>query len=139
MGKSITVVICLDDEGGMTVFGKRQSRDRVLIEELCESVSAPIYVNTFSSFLFRDRADRVHISDDPLGDCPDGGVAFIENLPLLPHIDDIGTVILYKWNRLYPSDVKIDISFDGFRVESRKDFVGSSHERITKIIMTKRR
>jgi hypothetical protein len=32
-------------------------------------------------------------------------------------------------------DKQIDISFDGFKVISKKEFVGSSHDKITKLIL----
>ena len=136
--KNITVVICLDDKGGMTVFGKRQSRDRLLISELCESVEGSIYISEFSKPLFIPHEGKYRISDDPLGECPDGGVCFIENMELAPHLHEIGTLMLYKWNEVYPSDRKIDISFDGFRVVNKLEFAGSSHDKITKLVMRRK-
>ena len=135
MDKKITVVLCLDDNGGMTFFGKRQSRDRVLISELCDSTEGKIYVNSFSSFVFAGHEDRVMLSKSPLDDCPDGGTVFVENLALAPYLGSIDRVILYKWNTTYPADKRIDISFEGFRAESKKEFAGSSHDKITKLTM----
>lgn len=135
----ITVAVCLDDEGGMTFFGRRQSRDRVLIDELCNSTDGQIYINEFSRILFKDHTDRVTVSDNPLDNCPDGGLAFIENLPLLPHIDRISRLIVYKWNRLYPYDVRIDLNLGDFGVLSHGDFVGSSHEKITKLTLVRKK
>lgn len=138
MKKGITVAICLDDEGGMTFFGKRQSRDRVLIGELCDSTDGPIYINSFSTHLFKEREDRIAVVENQLEECPEGGVAFVENLPLLPHLGRISEIILYKWNVLYPSDKKLDISLSGFEVVSKKEFAGSSHDKITKLTMRKK-
>lgn len=135
----ITVAVCLDDEGGMTFFGRRQSRDRVLIDELCDSTDGPIYIGEFSKMLFKDHADKVCVSDNPLDDCPDGGFAFIENLPLLPYVDRISRLIIYKWNRLYPYDVKIDLNLGSFAVLSHEDFVGSSHDKITKLTLVRKK
>ena len=135
MTRRLRVVLCLDDEGGMTFFGKRQSRDRVLIDELCSSTDGMIYISSFSSHLFGGHEDRVSVCRDPLSECPDGATVFVENLALKPYADEIEEILLYRWNRLYPSDKKIDISFDGFRVISKKEFVGSSHDKITKLIL----
>ena len=136
--KSITVAVCLDDKGGMTIFGKRQSRDRVLISELCDSTGGVIYISEFSKLLFAPHEGKYQICADPLSECPDGGVCFIENLPLLPHLPEIGTLIMYKWNEVYPSDKKIDIQFDNFTVVGKKEFAGSSHDNITKLILRRR-
>ena len=136
--RDITVAICLDDRGGMLFFGRRQSRDRVLISELVDSVDKKIYINSFSKLLFEPHADKVVICDNPLLECPDGGIVFVEDLPLQPYLADISKIILYKWNKLYPSDKRIDIDFDDFRVVSEKIFVGSSHEKISKVTLEKK-
>ena len=139
MTKSITAVVCLDNEGGMTFFGKRQSRDGLLIADLCESVDGPIYMNSFSSHLFLDRPERAVISADPISDCPDGGVVFVENLPLAPSLDKVAKIILYRWNRLYPSDKKIDVDLGLFERVSERDFKGSSHDRITRTLLRRKK
>ncbi len=136
--KKISVAICLDDNGGMMFNSRRQSRDRVLIGELCDSVKGKIYIDNYSKLLFEAHPDKVIICDDPLGECCDGGVCFIENLKLEPYAENISEIILYKWNRLYPSDMKFDLSFSDYRVIQKKEFVGSSHDKITKLTLRKR-
>lgn len=136
--KKITVAVCLDDNGGMMFNSRRQSRDRVLIGELCESVKGKIYIHDYSRLLFDAYSDKVIVSDNPLSECADGGVCFIENLKLAPYADEINEIILYKWNRLYPSDMKFDLSFNNYRVIQKKEFVGSSHDKITKLTLRKK-
>ena len=133
--QGITVAVCVDNKGGMTIFGKRQSRDRVLISDLCASTERTIYISAFSEILFAPHEGRYKVCDDPLGECPDGGICFIENMALMPHLDHINELILYKWNEVYPSDKKIDIPLDGFRVIKKLEFEGSSHDKITKLTM----
>ena len=135
----ITVAVCLDDEGGMLFFGRRQSRDRNLISELCESVDGDIYISRFSEIIFKGHEEKIKIVDNPLEECPDGGVAFVENLRLSPYSERISRILLYKWNTLYPSDFKIDIDLVGlYGTLSREDFVGSSHDQITKLTLVKK-
>lgn len=132
--KQITVAVVLDDNEGMLLFGKRQSKDRVMIAEFVSSVGAEnICVSPFSKRLF-EAYEGVRYSDSPIEDCNDGGACFIENEPLEPHADCIGTLIIYRWNRLYHSDVKFDINpkEKGFKLESVSEFQGSSHDKITK-------
>lgn len=135
MKRRLRIALCLDDEGGMTFFGKRQSRDRVLIDDLCASTDGKIYINSFSSHVFATHGDKTVICADPLAESPDGATVFVENLALAPYLGEIDEIVLYKWNRLYPSDKRIDISFDGFKVISKKDFEGSSHENITRLTL----
>ena len=129
----ITVAVCVDDEMGMMFNSRRQSRDRVLIEELISSTKGKIYIHPYSKTLFGD-SERVVISDDPLTECEEGGVVFVENLPILPHKAKIERLVIYRWNRAYPADVYLDIPLEGFRMISKSKFVGSSHDKITKEI-----
>lgn len=134
--KNYTVAICIDDGLGLMLFGKRQSRDRVLISEFIESNGDKnIYISPFSRLLFEPHPS-VRISDDPFAEAEEGSALFIENIKLDGKIDDIGTLIIYRWNRKYPSDVKLTLDplKCGFKLSSKKDFAGSSHEKITKEI-----
>lgn len=137
--KQITVAVCIDDENGRMFGGRRQSRDRVLIADLLrEAADRPVYIGEYSKLLFGDDP-RVTVCDDPMADCMDGGVCFAEEQPLKPHLGSIGTLILYRWNRLYPADVYLDIdpTKEGFSLVSSSEFEGSSHERITKEVYRK--
>ncbi len=132
----IKLAICLDDKQGMLFFGKRQSRDRVLIEDFIRTASgAEVLINSFSKLLFSDY-ENVRICEDPLGEACEDNFCFIENLKLAPYVEDIDTLIVYRWNRSYPTDMKLDININdcGFRLYSSKDFKGSSHDKITKEI-----
>ena len=57
---------------------------------------------------------------------------FVENLKVAPYMDKINEIYLFKWNRKYPSDTKIDICIeDSYKCVSSEEFEGNSHERIT--------
>jgi len=132
--KKLTVAVVLDDKEGMMIFGKRQSRDRVMIADFVSSVKdKPIYVSPFSRIIFEPH-ESVNYVENPFIESSDDGACFIENFALSPYIDMIETLIVYRWNELYPSDVKFDVNIEkaGYKLVSSYDFVGSSHERITK-------
>ena len=59
---------------------------------------------------------------------------FVENQPLLPYEAQIQEVICYRWNRRYPSDVKLDLPLEGWNVMEETEFAGKSHERITRTV-----
>jgi hypothetical protein len=137
--KRITVAVCLDDENGMMFGGRRQSRDRILIEDFVRECSdRPICVGEYSRILFAEYP-QVQITSNPLGDCPNGGVCFAEDQRLTPHLNEIEALILYRWNRLYPSDLRFDVDLraSGFSLVSSEEFEGSSHPKITKEIYRK--
>ena len=132
--KNLTVAVALDEREGMTIFGKRQSRDRVLIADFVTSMGdTPIYISPFSKVIFEPHKE-VNIVEDPFHDSCEGGACFIENYHLSHYIDMIGTLIIYRWNELYPSDVRfdLDVTAAGFKLVESYDFEGSSHAKITK-------
>jgi hypothetical protein len=134
--KNYTVAVCVDDGQGLMLFGKRQSRDRVLISEFVESNSDKrIYIAPFSKLLFEEYPS-VTVADDPFSVAAEGSAIFVENVRIDERLDSISTLIVYSWNRKYPSDVKFNVDplKNGFKLKSSVDFRGSSHEKITKEI-----
>jgi hypothetical protein len=134
--KKYTVAVCVDDGQGILLFGKRQSRDRVLVSEFVESNSdKKIYIAPFSKLLF-EQYPNVFVADDPFSTAEDGSAIFIENIRIEDNLDSVSTLIIYRWNRKYPSDVKFNVDplKCGFKLKSSIDFKGSSHEKITKEI-----
>lgn len=121
------LIICLDDKNGMLFNKRRQSRDRVLIEnimELCKGKT--LYTNDYSSALFPENS--VVICEDFKN--IENGFVFAENIMVSE--DKIQEIIIYKWNRVYPADTFFNISLDGWKIIETVDFVGSSHEKITR-------
>ncbi len=127
----MNVIVFVDDRNGMMFNNRRQSRDSVAIEKIMEMTNGKrLYVNTYSSKLFSEYNDIV-TDDDCLELADNGEYVFVENLSLAPVADKIEKVILFKWNRVYPSDKKLDVSCETMKLELTFDFAGSSHENIT--------
>ena len=133
----MTVFVCVDDKGGMTFNGRRQSRDSAIIKDLAKHTDdGVLYISDFSERLFEDSEASVISVSSPLDSAYPDGYAFVENTPLCEHKNKIDRLVIYKWNRHYPSDKKLDISPDELKmhlVESY-DFPGTSHDKITKLI-----
>ncbi len=137
--RNLSVVFVTDERGGMIFNKRRVSRDRLLIQDLINSLNGKIYISEYSSCLFADYSDRVVVCDDPFLSAPDGAICFIEFPPIKPHISDISVIVAYNWNRRYPYDICIDISPTecGFKSVFIGEFIGSSHEKITKEIFVR--
>lgn len=75
--------------------------------------------------------DNIIISERYLKKAKENDFCFIEDGPF--SLDDVSEIIIYRWNRHYPSDRKFDIDLNksGFILYHSEDFVGSSHEKIT--------
>ncbi|MBQ9761200.1 MAG: ribonuclease Z [Clostridia bacterium] len=131
------LIVCLDDKNGMAFNRRRQSRDRVLIEDLCRTVGEePIYLSPYSASLFASTGAKTVAVVDPLGV---SGVhcCFVETFDPAPYGELIDEIILYRWNRHYPADVTFTLDMSGYRLISADEFVGSSHEKITKEVWKK--
>lgn len=137
--KKITAIITVDDRMGIAFNKRRQSRDRMIIEDVAKSSDGVIYISSYSEQLFEEYKDKVAVVTEPLKECPDGGCCFLEMTNLNPFLNDISTLVVYRWNRLYPSDKKLDIDPQacGFEIASTDEFAGYSHDRITKEIYVK--
>ena len=64
------------------------------------------------------------------------GFFLVEDKSLKPYEDKINTLIIYKWNRIYPADLHFDINVNDVSWEliDSEEFNGSSHEKITREI-----
>ena len=137
MKSGVTVVVTVDDEYGMIYNNRRQSKDRVMLAEFLGSFpEKTILISEFSEKLFSNYPDRVKVIPSPLDTAKDGDVCFIERPPLAPYKEKISRLIIYHWNRLYPAEEYLDVnpSSLGLNLVSSQDFVGSSHDKITKEI-----
>lgn len=121
------LIVCLDDKNGMMFNKRRQSRDKILIEnmlELCKGET--LYTNEYSSTLFSEHS--VVICED--FENIENGFVFAENFMI--DEEQIQEIIIYKWNRVYPADTFFTISLDGWHLAEVTRFIGSSHEKITR-------
>ncbi len=130
------VIVCLDDCGGMMFNRRRQSRDRVLIDDIVKTVGeARLFIDGYSEALFAGKPIDVTVSDDMSSVAEKGDFCFVENssVAALGCIDEL---IIYRWNREYPADMFFDIDIEkcGFKLKSTDEFAGYSHKKITKEI-----
>ena len=121
------LIVCIDDKNGMLFNKRRQSRDKILIEnvlELCKGEK--LYTNDYSATLFPENSVAVRENFDAV----EKGFVFAENF--MVDEDKIQEIIIYKWNRVYPADTFFNISLDNWNLTETVEFVGSSHEKITR-------
>ena len=124
------VVVALDDKNGMCFNGRRLSMDSLLREHFLSFFgNSPIYMNAYSASQFEGVP---FMSRENFLSCAgNGDVCFVENNYLSAHLGKIERIYVYRWNRLYPSDMNIDVVLDKYEKEVLCEFVGSSHRKIT--------
>lgn len=126
------LIVCLDDDDGMKFNHRRQSRDQKVINDILNNLEGQkLYSDEESRILFpKNRLDIVYVSD--LTDIE--GYFFAESTSNIPEEKNIDNLIIYKWNRRYPSDEKFPIPYHEWKMISSVEFVGKLHEKITKEI-----
>jgi hypothetical protein len=133
----LKLIVCLDERKGMMFNNRRQSRDRVLIDNMIKMIGDDkLYIAPYSEGLFENKEIKLKVKKNPLK-AADENWCFIENLPVAEYKDEIETVVIYHWNRHYPGDFFFDLELDSYTLESSEELVGSSHEKITKEIWNK--
>lgn len=133
-------IVCLDEQNGMAFNLRRQSKDRVVIEDILkESERSLLYLNEYSYGLFKDfEVSHIKVSETYLDEAEKGSYCFVENKSLSSYIQKIEQIVVYRWNRRYPADVYLGIELNsGWKKVSTSDFTGFSHECITKEIYVK--
>ncbi len=130
------IAIALDDGSGMTFNNRRQSRDRVLFQDLLESTKTKLWINDYTAKIF-PLEDKVQVSEDFLSLAEKNDICFVENIDVSRIIDNAEGVIVYRWNRAYPKDMTFKGDLSQFKLIEVSEFVGFSHEKITKEVYTR--
>ena len=130
----MNVIVCVDDTGGMLFNGRRQSKDRILRQQANALAQGQLlWMNHYTASQFAE--DDFEIIEDEafLEHAPEDAWCFVENSDVTPFVDRIHKIAVYRWNRMYPSDVKFPVErfADKWRLISTREFAGSSHDRIT--------
>ncbi len=125
--------ICLDDRNGTLFNGRRQSMDREVRRVLLEMAGdKPLWVSPYTAGQFpQEERSRLAVSPQFLDEAGPGDLCFVEEAPLAPVEDQVEQLVLFRWNRHYPSDRTFDISLEGWNLISSQDFPGHSHPNIT--------
>lgn len=132
MEEHMIIAVCVDDKLGMLFNKRRQSKDRELRKDLL-SLTDKLYVNSYTAKQFsEEEQSKLYISEDFLAEAGDNAICFVENVSLDEYDSDITQLILYRWNRIYPADVRFTVDLSDWELKEEIEFKGSSHDRITR-------
>ena len=133
------VIACVDKKYGMLFNHRRQSQDRLLRARILDlTKGSTLWMNAYSSKQFKEGLpSHVSISDDILSLAGPSDICFVENADLTLYQDKITGIILYHWNREYPSDQYFSLDMTQYMMEIISDFPGSSHDSITEEVYTR--
>ena len=126
----MNLIVCVEDKLGMMFNRRRQSQDRVLRERMLEMIgSENLCVSPYTAKQF-EQQDRLTIIEDPQT-LRGEQWCFIEDPQQLPPEDQISRIVVYRWNRAYPSDQYFPMDLSRWELTSFQEFAGYSHEKIT--------
>ena len=130
----MTYICCVDDYASLSFNKRRNSSDRFVIEDIINTVGeAPLRVDTYTAKLFRDKqVPSLIVDDDCLENAKDGEFVFVERQNPSVYLKAGDQLILYHWNRHYPSDNRLNLTGWNTLEITTGEFAGYSHEKITK-------
>lgn len=138
------IIAAVDNSYGLMFNHRRQSTDRVLrakiLEAGNENKARTLWMNAYSAGQFTEGLpENVRVDESFLDKAEKGDYCFVENRPIKPYADRIEGICLFKWNRDYPSDFKLDYvpAEYGFHMTASEEFPGYSHQKITLEVWTK--
>ena len=127
------IIICLDDNNGLAFNHRRQSQDRIVAEDINKTVGEKkLWMTDYSRKLFQS-GSNLEISENPKEEAKEGEYVFQELETLDTGDERIEQLIIYRWNRVYPADVSVEIGTE-WKLTETEEFSGFSHEKITKEI-----
>lgn len=125
------IIVCVDDNMGMLFNKRRQSRDKMVVEDILKNAEK-VWLHPFSQELFQEHTDKIIADEEFLSKAQGNEICFVENQVLQPYLQYIDKIVLYRWNRKYPSDFKMDIPLESLELVEQDEFPGNSHDKITK-------
>lgn len=132
------VILCLDDKNGMMFNNRRQSKDKVVIQDILKLVDGKkLFINSYSESLFQGLESNLIIDDNFLNNATKEDYCFVEDNNLKDFSKKIEKIIVYKWNRIYPSDLKLEIPIQNWNLIDSFEFAGNSHDKITREVYVK--
>jgi hypothetical protein len=125
------LIVCIEDKDGLSFCGKRLSFDREVTGHILQVCSCSnLWMNRYSASLFPEAP--VIVDESFMEKAGEGDYCFLENIPVPTNIPNLESVIVYHWNRRYPSTVKFPVEIlEGRKVVQRVEFSGYSHDKIT--------
>ena len=127
------LIICVDDNGGMMFNKRRQSADCCVVDKICALAEGyGLRVNSYTKALFSN-GEWIVTDEDCLHNATGQEYCFIENSDVSSVVETAEQIVLFRWNRKYPFDLRFPLEQlkDGWNLVHTEDFAGNSHKRIT--------
>ena len=129
----MTLILCVDDRGGLMFNRRLQSQDRLVRQDMLRLCGdRALAVSPYTARQFAPE-DRIEVTEMP----GEEDIFFLEDLPPQPFLERAKKLILYCWNRVYPGDVHIVLPPQGWELKEQMEFPGYSHDKITREVYSR--
>ena len=133
----MTLIFTLDNKNGTRCMGKRQSKDVVVADRIVmQAENLPLRMKHKSLKFFPCVPAHVRFLES-FEELEENDICFAEEVVPSDVMARADRVIVFRWNRDYPSHVDDRVSLDGFVKQSTEDFRGHSHDNITMEVYVK--
>lgn len=132
----MNAIVCVDNQYGMQFNHRRVSSDSIIIKDMIQLVEPQsLWIEPYSQLLFQNEQeyDSLFVTDT-LPNPALKGYQFIESDDLSDATIEI--LVIYYFNRNYPSDLKLDVDLNSYTITEVTEFKGHSHDCITRVIYT---
>ena len=127
------VIICIDERGGVRFHDRRVSQDVAQRRDVIARYGKDgLLMRKETAALYAGETDALHVVDDWEQGLGQDGWWVCEDTAFLRWEEQLEEVILYRWNRRYPSDevLRLCLSLPLWRCVAVYDLPGKSHARI---------
>ncbi|OUQ23504.1 hypothetical protein B5E80_09440 [Flavonifractor sp. An135] len=133
-------VVCVDDRNGTAFHDRPQSRDAALRADLLDTVGEKrLWMDGAARRQFTEESPNLAVAEDFPEKAGPGEYCFGGAAPVLPWLERVEAMVVYRWNRTYPADRYLD--FDpakcGWKLVEQREFPGRSHPKLTKEVFVK--
>lgn len=126
------LIVCLDDKNGMLFNKRRQSSDRALCQKIVAMTHGSVlWMHPYSEPLFAGLGCEVQVHESFLEQAESEAYCFAENIDVTPYLTQAQQIVIFRWNRTYPADLRFPGIPEELQMITSEDFPGSSHEKIT--------
>lgn len=128
------LIFCLDQRDGMLFNNRRLSRDRRVYEDILSLLgNGWLWCATYSLELFKDMSANIHLLGQLEDEPAENDFIFFETNDFEDYLASADGIIIYRWDRIYPSDVKFPMELHKQWVLQRTEAItGNSHKVINR-------
>ena len=127
------IIVCLEENNGISFNGRRLSADRMLCHRIQQiTKDSKLWLHPRSQQLFDLTCAHICVDTDYCSKAQIGEYVFFENSEVNMFASSAEEILVFRWNRRYPFDMQFSqVYLQGRELVFQEDFPGNSHEKIT--------